>query len=164
MKKFPKAIITVKPSKMLSGEVGLFALRSLKKDTVINKTFSCNEKYFSKKTYEELDKITSKVITDFCTQVYDGFYSVPDLNYLPMSWFSNHSCDPNMGFNKKGDLVLIKNVKAGEELTQDYGFSVTDPKYKMRCRCGSKNCRKIITGNDWKDPEYFKKNKEYMNV
>ncbi|MFZ6006838.1 MAG: SET domain-containing protein-lysine N-methyltransferase [Nitrospirota bacterium] len=83
---------------------------------------------------------------------------------MPIAWFGNHSCDPNMGYDKEGNLVLIKNVKAREELTHDYGFSVTDPKFKMHCRCGAKNCRKIITGNDWKDPEYFKKNKEFMNV
>jgi SET domain-containing protein len=145
MPKFPKAMIAVKPSKMLPGEVGLFALRPLKKGTIINKAFVCGEKFFSSIIFSRLDKITKKCVTDFCTRVYDGFFSVPDINYVPISWFSNHSCDPNIGFNKKGDMVLMKNVKAGEELTQDYGFSNTDPKYKMRCRCGSKNCRKIIT-------------------
>lgn len=149
---------------MLPGEVGLFALRPLKKGTVINKAFACGEKFITKKTYEKLDKITQKMINTYGGSVYDGYYTVPDLRYVPISWLSNHSCDPNMGFNNKGDMVLIKNVKAGEELTQDYGFSVTDPKCKMRCRCGSKNCRKIITGNDWKNPEFFKKNKKYMNV
>lgn len=149
---------------MLPGEIGLFALRPLKKGTIINKEFEGKEKFFSKKIYNGLDKITKRFINDFCTPVYDGFFSVPNLNYLPISWCSNHSCDPNMGFNKKGDMVLIKDVKAGEELTQDYAFAITDPKYKMRCLCGSKNCRKIITGNDWKNPEFYKKNKMYMNV
>lgn len=61
-------------------------------------------------------------------------------------------------------MVLIKNVRKGEELTHDYGFSITDPEYKLRCRCGSKKCRKFITGNDWKDSDFFRKNKKYMAV
>lgn len=164
MSRFPPAIIGIKPSKMLSGEVGLFALRPLKKGTIVNKSFCRGEKLFSKDVYKKLYKITKKVVTDFCTRVYDGFFSVPDLNNLPISWFSNHSCDPNVGFDKRGNMILIKNVKNGDELTQDYGFSITDPEYKLKCFCGSKNCRKIITGNDWKNLEYSKKNKKYMAV
>ncbi|MFA7209123.1 MAG: SET domain-containing protein-lysine N-methyltransferase [Parcubacteria group bacterium] len=165
MFKFPPVIIGVKPSKMLPGEAGLFALRSLKKGTIIiDHDFSYSDKFFGKDVYEKLDRITKEVVGHFGTQVQDGFYAVPNMNYMPIAWLGNHSCEPNMGYDKKGSLILIKNVKSGEELTHDYGFSVTDPEYKMPCLCGSKNCRKIITGNDWKNPEYFKKNKKYMNV
>lgn len=68
---------------MLPGEVGLFALRALKKGTIINKSSCCDEKLFSKNLYEKLDKITKGVVTAFCTKVYDGFFGVPDMNYMP---------------------------------------------------------------------------------
>jgi hypothetical protein len=32
----------------------------------------------------------------------------------------------------------------------------------MNCVCGSTNCRRMITGNDWKDPVFRKDNKNYM--
>lgn len=161
---FPQQLVRLKPSKMLIGEVGLFAVRFLKKGTVINKSFCCNEKFFSKDVLDKLDNITKNMVTDFSTRTRDGFFSVPNMNYLPISWFGNHSCDPNMGFNDSGDLIMIRSVKTGEELTHDYGFSITDPEYKMNCHCGSKKCRKIITGDDWRDSIYFEKNKKYMNI
>jgi len=159
---FPPAIIGVKPSKMLPGEVGLFALRLLNKGTIINDPHVSKEKFFSTDVYKKLDKITQKVVADFCNLLADGFYSVPDVNYMPISWFCNHSCDPNAGMDKDGSIVLIKNVRGGVELTLDYGFYATYPDWEMECHCGSRNCRKIITGNDWKDPEFFMKNKKWM--
>jgi SET domain-containing protein len=164
MPTFPLIIITAKPSKLIPGEIGLFALRNLKKGTIINKAFACGEKFFSKYVYDKLDNITKNAITTYCTKVYDGFFSIPDLNYLPLQSFCNHSCEPSCGFDAKGNSVLIRNVRKGEEITIDYGFMNTDPKYRLQCLCGSKKCRKIITGNDWKNPEYYKKNRKYMAV
>jgi len=162
--KFPPAIIGIKPSKMLSGEVGLFALRDLRATTIIWKAFSCGEKFFDQSVYDELDKLTKQVVTAHCSMVYDGFYAVPDVNYLPIQSFCNYSCEPNLGFDEDGNTVLIKDVREGDELTIDASFFCTHPDWKLDCRCGSKNCRGIVTGNDWKDPEFVRKNKQWMNV
>jgi hypothetical protein len=32
----------------------------------------------------------------------------------------------------------------------------------MTCTCGSKHCRKVVTGNDWKDCAFRKVNLRYM--
>ena len=68
-----------------------------------------------------------------------------DLDELPRS--INHSCDPNCGIRNENQLFALRDIKNGEELSYDY--STTVPKYKswwkMRCHCGSKNCRKIIS-------------------
>jgi len=29
---------------------------------------------------------------------------------------------------------------------------ICDPDFRMECRCGRRNCRKMVTGNDWKEP------------
>jgi uncharacterized protein len=53
--------------------------------------------------------------------------------------FINHSCDPNLTMRRlRGQIFLysFKRIKAGEELTVDYGFRCSCP-----CRCGSKKCR-----------------------
>ena len=75
----------------------------------------------------------------------------------------NHSCDPNCGIkvNETGahDFVAMRNIVANQEITFDYvmrNYSIDSNYFGMSCECGSKNCRKKITG--WKDlPEERKK-------
>jgi len=75
----------------------------------------------------------------------------------------NHSCLNNCEYEGKGLklwVVAIKNIKKGEELTCDYGFSY-DPDYKQfPCSCGSKNCAGFIVraGSRWRINKRFKKN------
>ncbi len=68
----------------------------------------------------------------------------------------NHSCDPNCealidehdGKNRKKDRVVIeaiRDIKAGEELTYNYGITLDERhtahlKKVWECRCGSKKC------------------------
>ncbi|MEK7461853.1 MAG: SET domain-containing protein-lysine N-methyltransferase [Patescibacteria group bacterium] len=61
----------------------------------------------------------------------------------------NHSCDPNLGIDGNMKFVAMRDIQADEELTFDYAMSESSD-YKMGCHCGSINCRKIITGSDWK--------------
>ena len=63
--------------------------------------------------------------------------------------YINHSCNPNTGM--RGDIVSVamRDIKAGEELTIDYGM-ITNQDYQMECSCGADTCRKIITGQDYK--------------
>lgn len=58
----------------------------------------------------------------------------------------NHSCSPNSGIKihgKKAILIAIRNIKKNEEITCDYS-TITNDNWKMKCRCESKNCRKVI--------------------
>lgn len=146
---------------MIKGEVGLFAARDLKKGTVVAK-----DEQFKTQFYRwdevELDKITKKKMQDFCQMEEGGFYAPADLNCLSMGWFMNHSCDPNVGVNEKGDFVTMKNVRQGEELAWDYSYGEIDSEIEMECHCGGKNCRKIMTGKDWRLPSLLKNAKYFM--
>lgn len=155
-------VIEIKPSKMLSGEIGLFAARPLKKDFVIAEAEKLEEKLVPWAVFKTIDKITREKILQYCLQTEDGFYVPRDLNYMTVPWNMNHSCSYNVGFDKDGNFVVTRAVSKGEELTWDYGMGISDPKFRLTCRCGSKNCRKIITGNDWKDPVFLGKNKKYF--
>lgn len=59
--------------------------------------------------------------------------------------FINHSCEPNV-FTRiaygRAEFYTIRRVKAGEELTCDYGDSQHEG--RLPCRCGSSQCRKFI--------------------
>jgi hypothetical protein len=53
--------------------------------------------------------------------------------------FINHSCDPNLSRRQIRRQILLysfRKIRAGEELTLDYGFQGSCP-----CRCGSSNRR-----------------------
>ena len=61
----------------------------------------------------------------------------------------NHSCNPNCEADEVADEVYIKSIKkikAGEELTYDYGLTIDEPytaklKAEYPCWCGAKSCR-----------------------
>ncbi len=55
---------------------------------------------------------------------------------------ANHSCDPNCEtdiINNRIWIISRRKIKAGEEITYDYGFSM-DEWEEHPCLCGSKNC------------------------
>ena len=59
--------------------------------------------------------------------------------------YVNHSCTPNTHPNSKEKCdVAIRDIKKGEEITTDYRKDNV-PNLSMKCRCGSKSCKKIIT-------------------
>jgi len=82
--------------------------------------------------------------------------------------FFNHSCDPNSGFKGQIFLVAMRDIKAGEEITFDYGMTVSesvgsDMIFKMDCACGSSYCRKTITEQDWMLPGLQVRYKGYFS-
>ena len=57
----------------------------------------------------------------------------------------NHSCEPNCGLGDEVSIVTMREIKAGEELTWDYGMS-EDSDWRMDgCKCGALNCRGSVT-------------------
>jgi len=71
--------------------------------------------------------------------------------------FLNHSCDPNSGVRGKINIVAIKDIKEGEEITMDYSIIEGDDLWEMKCACGSKNCRGIIRSIQYLPSKTFKK-------
>jgi hypothetical protein len=57
----------------------------------------------------------------------------------------------------------MRDIQPGEELTFDYAMSDGSPYDEFECFCGSPNCRRKITGDDWKIPELWKKYKGYFS-
>jgi D-alanine--D-alanine ligase len=57
----------------------------------------------------------------------------------------NHSCDANTGYVGL-NVVALRSIKKGEELTLDYGTFCDENSESFTCQCGSLKCRKIITG------------------
>ena len=67
----------------------------------------------------------------------------------------NHSCDPNcevFGRGLKVWVYAMRDIKAGEELSYDYGFSFDKDFKNYPCKCKSKNCVGYIVreGSRWR--------------
>ena len=80
--------------------------------------------------------------------------------------YINHSCNPNSGIKGQNFIVSMNNINKNEQITFDYAmclFSLTKKAdYSFKCLCGEKNCRKLITSNDWKILSLQKKYKGYF--
>ena len=76
--------------------------------------------------------------------------------------FRNHSCDPNLGVQGQIIFVAMRDIQSGEELTHDWATTDADD-YEMECKCNAANCRKIITGRDWRRRDLQKKYAGYLS-
>lgn len=76
--------------------------------------------------------------------------------------YSNHSCDANLGMRGEITFVAMRDIRAGEELTHDWAMT-DDDDYSIECKCGSTNCRTIVTGKDWKRPDVQKRYAGYFS-
>lgn len=61
-----------------------------------------------------------------------------------MARYINHSCDPNCGIKKRIQVVAMRDILPGEEITWDYEMTEKNPHWRMKCRCGTPICRKVI--------------------
>ena len=88
----------------------------------------------------------------------DGNFSFNKARYI------NHSCNPNCAVDIIKDEIWIssiKNIKKGDELSYDYGYTFDKDDYKdHECKCGSKYCiGYIISSDEWdKFLRHLKKN------
>jgi uncharacterized protein len=65
----------------------------------------------------------------------------------------NHSCDPNAGMAGEATVVAIRDIAADEEICIDYAMCDGSRYDEFPCRCGSRRCRGLVTGDDWRLPE-----------
>lgn len=156
-------LIKIRPSRMLPGQIGLFAARFIKRGAVIADAKRFEDFFHPWKDFQKVNRVTKKKIKQCCIQTEAGFYAPLDFNWLPVPWNMNHSCEWNVGFDKNESFVTARFVRPGEELCWDYGMGISNPKFRLRCECGSRACRKVITGNDWKDEAYRNKHRKYFS-
>lgn len=82
-------------------------------------------------------------------------FQVEETRYLDLEKpyvYINHSCEPNAAIIGRNQLVALRNIEAGEEITYDYSLTEwTDDKnwegyddWLMKCNYKSLLCRKQI--------------------
>lgn len=140
---------------------GIFAKKLIKKGEII----SVSGGYIiEKREYKNLLKKDSKFFRAYVTKVADGFYlGCFKKKDLEDEDFFNHSCNPNAGFKGQIVMVAMRDIKPGEEITYDYAMTDSDRRDYFKCHCGAKNCRKVITGKDWKKSTLQRKYQGYFS-
>ncbi|MBC7741337.1 MAG: SET domain-containing protein-lysine N-methyltransferase [Bdellovibrionaceae bacterium] len=61
-----------------------------------------------------------------------------------MARLINHSCEPNCGIKALFKVVAMRDINSGEQITWDYEMTEKNLHWKMKCKCGNKNCRGVI--------------------
>lgn len=99
---------------------------------------------------------------DYMIQIADDkYFAVTNLQELEDVDLVNHSCVPNCGMQGNFKIVAMRDIVPGEEITIDYAM-VENSDYKLKCWCGNKTCRGVVTGHDWKEKRLQKKYKGYF--
>jgi hypothetical protein len=58
--------------------------------------------------------------------------------------FLNHACNANAGFRTPRRMYACRDIRKGDEITVDFSTIDYVEFWEMPCRCGSKECRKVI--------------------
>lgn len=124
---------------------GVFAKENIFKDAVIFKGEAQPQRIVTKNYVK--NNWNNKEKNDF---KHYAFPISPDVYILwdenPINWSpQNHSCDPNTVY-KGLDVVALKDIIKGEELTLDYASFYDDNIDAFTCHCGSINCRGVVSG------------------
>ncbi len=91
--------------------------------------------------YVPLESVTDieylKWLNVFGIVVWQGFYAPKNPIRLSLAWYINHSARPNVSVAvtpKTWTIRAVRDIKAGEELTVDYGTLDFNPRLNRRKR------------------------------
>lgn len=137
---------------------GMFAKKPIKKGEII---YIWGGIFKTGKEIEGINENEKRAI-----QVDEDFYLVEDKKDQTedLTYFINHSCDPNVWMKDGVTFIARRDINRGEELTADYSMFVSE-NYVSRwdCKCGSKFCRHKITGKDYLLPELQRRYKNHLS-
>lgn len=76
--------------------------------------------------------------------------------------FINHSCEPNAAIAGIRSLYALENIQKGSEIFIDYSMTDADPYWEIKCKCGTKSCRKVIRAIYTVPTDVFKRHMPYI--
>lgn len=111
---------------------GVYALKPIKKGELIAA--------FDGKIYDDdFDEWTPDLL-NHCIQIDKACWR----DSKGIARYLNHSCDPNCGIKGRFKVVAMRDIEQGEEITWDYEMTEKSNWWKLKCKCGSPLCRKVI--------------------
>lgn len=83
-------------------------------------------------------------------EIADKYSYIDERGHRILSWdtakYVNHSCEPNTISSGYGFEIALRDIEAGEQITDEYGLFNLE--WSIKCRCGSESCRGVIRGDD----------------
>lgn len=138
---------------------GLFAIKEIESGEVIIDFTNGPGQFVSTR---EADLLYEQG-NDYMIQVDDDlFFVASNEEEVEEADFVNHSCDPSCGIKGSLQIVARRPIQPQEEITIDYVMCESS-EYRMNCRCGAAQCRKVIIGDDWKRKELQRRYKGYFS-
>ncbi|MGI0141662.1 MAG: SET domain-containing protein [Candidatus Micrarchaeales archaeon] len=118
---------------------GLFATQFIPKGTIIDSYSLCKKcGTYSKEELAKLSKKEHNFVIHHEQKTKAGLrakYCDERLSY------TNHSCNSNILESDEGFDIAIKDIKKGEEVTEDYRrYGSKKTHFVGGCKCGGKNC------------------------
>lgn len=140
----PKAAARLKTHR----EYGVYAIAPIQKGELLA---MWGGEVVTQETFETLPERLRRL----SIQVEESLFLVA-LNEGP-SDYVNHSCEPNGGLSGQIELVALRDIALGEEITFDYAMSDGSDYDEFQCECGAPNCRGTVRGTDWRNPALWEK-------
>ena len=124
---------------------GIYANRSINKGEVIFKGEERSQRLVTKRLVEKNWGVDEKeMFRRYAYPVSNEVFLLWDED--PSEWApQNHSCEANSAYDGL-NLVALRNIESGEELTLDYATFLDKNMEPFHCNCGTQNCRGLIMG------------------
>jgi hypothetical protein len=110
----------LKHSQIHEGGIGVFAIRDIPKGMNIFYGDDDPIEWINKDETNDLDVEIKKLYNDFSIIKGNEYGCPKNFNLLTISWYLNHSKNPNMACGKDYEFYALRDIKKGEELTIDY--------------------------------------------
>jgi len=125
---------------------GIYARRDIKAGEVIFKGEGRAQRIITKRFVERNWNEDEKLhFRRYAYPISDEVFILWDDD--PSEWApQNHCCDPNTSFDGL-NVLAIKNISKGHELTLDYADFLDENMEPFDCQCGSISCRGKIAGH-----------------
>lgn len=130
--------------KIVSPEIGLgvFATKDIPLGTIV----------YAKDPLEiVIDKDQFESLPELVKQKADIYSYIESNGARVLSWdsakFVNHCCEANTLSTGYGFEIAIRDIKAGEEITDDYGMFNIPQDMKLYCNCNG--CREVLRAADF---------------
>jgi SET domain-containing protein len=100
--------------------IGVFAIRRIPKGTRVFGADDAALAWVPKKQIEHLPEPLKMLYTDFSVIKGDWYGCPTSFNDLTVSWYLNHSENPNVAADDSFRFYALRDIEEGEELTVNY--------------------------------------------
>ncbi|BAU14527.1 D-alanine--D-alanine ligase [Leptolyngbya sp. NIES-3755] len=120
---------------------GIFAVQTLEAgETIVSGEHQLQRVVTRSHAKSQWTVAKQKMFLRYTYPLSQGVFVLRDPNH-PAEWLlQNHSCDPNTAYQGL-DLVAIKPIVMGDELTVDFATFLDENGLEFECQCGSDHCR-----------------------